>query len=245
MALFYNHIKGFMETSGSVNYTEIKFAQSGTRPSLNTYVDENNPTPLGEIVTTEGNNQTFKQCIVIPKMSWDGTKYTATYDTSTSKLTLKLPPVIDTANFSIKNSNVDILQYNTDSSNGKLSSSLPFITTSSITAKYFNATSDIRAKENIQVFNQSALNLINNLNTYTFNYKGSDELSYGIMAQDIQDYQINGFNFIENAAATGENGDFMSVRESKLVYLLIEGIKEQQKQINQLKQEIDQLKSLR
>ena len=244
MALFYNHIKGFMETSGSINYTEIKFAQSGNRPSINTYVDENNPTSLGEIITTKGSNQTFEQCIIIPQMSWDGNKYTAKYDTSTAKLTLKLP-VIDTADFSIKNNSVDILQYNTTNSTDKLSTSLPFISTSSIAAKYFNATSDIRAKENIQVFNQSALNLINNLNTYTFNYKGSDELSYGIMAQDIQDYQINGFGFVENAAATGENDDFMSVRESKLVYLLIEGMKEQQKQINQLKQEIDQIKSLR
>ena len=109
-------------------------------------------------------------------------------------------------------------------------------------ADYFNATSDIRAKENIKAFDKHALDIINKLHTYTYTYKNSQHKSYGIMAQDILDVNINGFSFVENAAATGANGDYMSIRESKLVYLLIEGMKEQQAEIEALKKEIAALK---
>lgn len=117
------------------------------------------------------------------------------------------------------------------------------ITNQYVKASYFNATSDIRAKENIIPFNQNALNIINKLQTYTYTYKDSQQKSYGIMAQDILDININGFSFVDNVAATGADGDYMSIHESKLVYLLIEGMKEQQKEIQSLKRELEELKN--
>ena len=63
------------------------------------------------------------------------------------------------------------------------------------------------------------------------------------MAQDLLDIKINDFSFVENSAATGENGDYMSVRESKLVYLLLEGIKELQIEVNNLRKEVEELKN--
>lgn len=111
-----------------------------------------------------------------------------------------------------------------------------------VKAAYFNVPSDRRAKENIIPFAGHALNIINNLQTYVYNYKHNSEKSYGVMAQDLLDIDINGFSFVQNAEAKGD-GDYMSIHESKLVYLLIEGMKEQQQQIAQLQAELAALKN--
>lgn len=116
------------------------------------------------------------------------------------------------------------------------------ITKDYVEAPYFNATSDMRAKENITPFNGDAIKIITSLPTYTFNYKNSDTISYGILAQDLVNTKINDFSFIENANASGENNDYMKVKESKLIYLLIEGIKAQQKEIDSLKAQLEELK---
>ena len=117
------------------------------------------------------------------------------------------------------------------------------IDSTKVEAPYFNATSDRRAKEDILPFNGKALNIINQIQTFTYRYKDTKQVSYGVMAQDLLDIKINDFSFVENAAATGENGDYMSVRESKLVYLLLEGIKELQIEVNNLRKEVEELKN--
>ena len=117
------------------------------------------------------------------------------------------------------------------------------ITKDYVEAPYFNATSDMRAKENITPFNGDAIKIITSLPTYTFNYKNSDTISYGILAQDLVNTKINDFSFIENANASGENNDYMKVKETKLIYLLIEGMKAQQKEIDYLKAQLEELKN--
>lgn len=117
------------------------------------------------------------------------------------------------------------------------------IDSTKVEAPYFNATSDRRAKEDILPFNGKALDIINQIQTFTYKYKDTKQVSYGVMAQDLLDIKINDFSFVENAAATGENGDYMSVRESKLVYLLLEGIKELQIEVNDLRKEVEELKN--
>ena len=112
-----------------------------------------------------------------------------------------------------------------------------------VEAPYFNATSDRRAKEDVLPFNGKALDIINQIQTFTYKYKDTKQVSYGVMAQDLLDIKINDFSFVENAAATGENGDYMSVRESKLIYLLLEGIKELQIEVNNLRKEVEELKN--
>lgn len=116
------------------------------------------------------------------------------------------------------------------------------ITSEYVEAPYFNATSDIRAKTNINPFNTSAIDIIKSLNTYTYTYKDSGLISYGIMAQDVQTLKINDFSFVNNPDASGENGDYISIKEDKLVYLLLEAVKEQQKQIDKLEKEIEVLR---
>lgn len=117
------------------------------------------------------------------------------------------------------------------------------INSTKVEAPYFNATSDRRAKEDPLPFSGKALDIINKIQTFTYKYKDTKQVSYGVMAQDLLDIKINDFSFVENAAATGKNGDYMSVRESKLVYLLLEGIKELQIEVNDLRKEVEELKN--
>lgn len=147
----------------------------------------------------------------------------------------------------IPNGKFTINANTTWSDNSKLEIGTNSISRTSITkdyveAPYFNATSDMRAKENIIPFNGDAIKIITSLPTYTFNYKNSDTISYGILAQDLVNTKINNFSFIENANASGENNDYMKVKESKIIYLLIEGIKAQQKEIDSLKAQLEELK---
>ena len=115
-------------------------------------------------------------------------------------------------------------------------------TKSSCTAVYFNATSDKRAKENIRPANYSALDLIKKLPVYIYNYKNSNETVTGILAQDLLEVQPKELNLVSNINATGENNDYMSIKNDKLMFVLMKAIQEQQEQIEQLKSEIDNIK---
>ena len=87
-------------------------------------------------------------------------------------------------------------------------------------ALYFNATSDRRAKSNITPTQFSALNIVNSLPIYTFNYNNKEEKTIGLIAQEAAEFDLNGFNMVDNLEATGQDGDFMQMKESKLVYVL-------------------------
>lgn len=114
-------------------------------------------------------------------------------------------------------------------------------TTKQCEALYFNATSDKRAKENITPATFSGLDLINKLSLYTFNYKNAAGTVPGILAQDLLEIQPEGLDLVDNIAATGENGDYMSIKEGKLIFVLMQAIKEQQVQIDELKAELKKL----
>lgn len=108
-------------------------------------------------------------------------------------------------------------------------------------ANFFNATSDKRAKENIQPATFSGLDLINKLSLYTFNYKSSADTVPGILAQDLLEVQPEGLDLVDNIYARGKDNDYMSIKESKLIFVLMQAIKEQQAQIEDLKAQIKNL----
>ena len=89
-----------------------------------------------------------------------------------------------------------------------------------VEALYFNATSDKRAKENLCVYTDSALDIINRVQVYTFNYRHHDKRTVGLLAQDLLDYDLNGVCLVDNIHATGIDNDYMTINESKLVYVL-------------------------
>lgn len=106
-------------------------------------------------------------------------------------------------------------------------------------ALYFNATSDQRAKKNFnQILNTDALKWINDLKIYTFDYRINGKTSIGITTQQVQDKPINDFNFVDNLEATGENGDYMTIKESKLVYMCMSAIQELSQQNTTLQEKL-------
>lgn len=105
-------------------------------------------------------------------------------------------------------------------------------------AQYFNATSDRRAKDKITPITQSVLPLIKNTQLYSFIYKDLDTPSIGIIAQDVQDVDFNGFSLVDNKEATGKDMDYMSIHESKLIYVLWKAVQEQQAEIEELKRQL-------
>lgn len=112
-------------------------------------------------------------------------------------------------------------------------------------AQFFNATSDRRAKTNISLASFSASALIDKLPIYTFNYKENNSPSVGLIAQDAAmfDGTIKNFSLVENEQATGIDGNYMSIKESKLVYVLWKAHQEQDEKIASLEKTIELLES--
>jgi hypothetical protein len=96
--------------------------------------------------------------------------------------------------------------------------------------------SDARLKRNIQSID-NALEKISHLNGYTYNWKDTardQQLQDGLMAQEVQ-------QVLPELVAADDKG-ILSVNYSGLIPVLIEAIKEQQKQNEALQNQIDVLK---
>lgn len=262
MALNWQHIKG--ANGNTPVYTYLEFGETnGEQPELFTLTINQAAKPstgsLGYIVTTAG-TKPFTADVGFNSgkkiyLNADGDKNAAIYhekNESTNTIVLNSDLVKTSQNLTVSkkltSNTLEVTSTSTFKDNVSVDSgktltvgTATVVSAEKIDAPYFNATSDIRAKTNIHAFNQSALDIINHLQTYTYTYKDNNIPSYGLMAQDLAQFAINDFSFVENAAATGINGDYMSIHETKLIYLLIEGMKEQQKQIEDLKLQLAQL----
>ena len=105
-----------------------------------------------------------------------------------------------------------------------------------ITAYY---SSDIKLKDNIRPI-ESALFKVQQINGVTFDWneksskiqqgKGHD---VGLIAQEVE-------KVLPEVVTTRDSG-YMAVKYEKMIPLLIEGIKEQQKQIDELKEQIEEI----
>jgi hypothetical protein len=106
-------------------------------------------------------------------------------------------------------------------------------------ALYFNATSDRRAKSNITPLSTSALSIVKSLPIYTFNYTSKpEETTIGLIAQEAAEHKLDSFNMVDNLTATGENNDFMQMKESKLVYVLWKAVQELSAEVESLKEQL-------
>ena len=95
-------------------------------------------------------------------------------------------------------------------------------------------TSDERLKENITTITD-ALSKLGGINGAYFNMKGETKREVGVIAQDVE-------KVLPEAVSDGADG-YKRVDYTKLVPLLIEAVKEQQTQIETLKQEVETLKA--
>ena len=191
---------------------------------------------LGDIITTAGPAQRIYKNLII---HGGNTFFVHKIDFDTVKFE---------ANIGLKVYNDDLTYFLLNASGITVKSAATFektITCSDqITAVSFNATSDKRAKTNIKRLDQEkALDIVNKLPVYSFNYKKDNIPSIGVLAQEamVYDGAIPNFSLVNNEQATGENGDYQTIKESKLVYILWAAIQEQSRQINQLKSQLKEL----
>ena len=185
------------------------------------------------------------------------------YNTSTGVLQLATHPSIESLH--IKSVNLGLNESNTDKHSGMITivnpsgisikynsstnqqySSILAITSTEITATAsisanaikatsFNATSDKRLKTNITELNYSALDIVKDMKTYSFEYISDPDIQQiGVIAQELEDKKIGDFSFVSE-----DSNGYLSVKESKLVYLLIKAVQEQQKEIEELKRKIN------
>lgn len=96
-----------------------------------------------------------------------------------------------------------------------------------LTAVDVNTSSDVNFKENIQPIS-SALNTVKALEGVSFNWKETGAKSYGVIAQELQ-------KLLPELVHQSEHG--LSVSYLPLIAILIEAVKEQQKQIDELKKQ--------
>jgi len=104
------------------------------------------------------------------------------------------------------------------------------ITVTTVNAGTVNTTSDERAKEDITPIT-GALDKVQQLGGYSFTLKATDEKSSGVIAQEVQ-------KVMPELVQEGAEG-LLSVQYGNMVGLLIEAIKEQQAQIDELKQKLN------
>ena len=192
---------------------------------------------LGDIITTSGPAQTIHKSLTI-----DGNNRLSVHKIDFGTVKFE-------ANIGLKVYNDDNLTYFLLNASGiTVKSATTFEKDvkceGQIQAVSFNATSDKRAKTNIKRLDQEkALDIVNKLPVYSFNYKKNNIPSIGVLAQEamVYDGAIPNFSLVNNEQATGENGDYQTVKESKLVYILWAAIQEQSRQINQLKSQLKEL----
>lgn len=92
------------------------------------------------------------------------------------------------------------------------------------------STSDISLKENVQPI-LNPIEKVKELNGYTFNRIGQQKRSVGLMAQEVE-------KVLPEAVMKNRDG-IKSLAYGNLIALLVETVKEQQKQIDELRKNID------
>jgi hypothetical protein len=106
------------------------------------------------------------------------------------------------------------------------------------------AYSDRRLKENIETI-PNAISLVQRLRGVTFDWIADKKHSYGLIAQEVEEVIPELVHETENGTADGDvKMKIKSVDYSKIVSVLIEGMKEQQQQIEHQQLQIEELKAL-
>ena len=101
-----------------------------------------------------------------------------------------------------------------------------------LTSTDYNSSSDERLKTNIKPV-ENALDKVIALRGVSFNWKEGGAKAIGLIAQEAEEV-------IPEIVSQDENG-YLGIRYNNLIGVLIEAIKDQQEQINNLKNKIDKL----
>ena len=102
---------------------------------------------------------------------------------------------------------------------------------------YSTTISDVKLKKDIEPI-ENALEKVKKLNGYTFTYKKDDKKSAGVIAQEVEKVLPSAVSEKVSVFHGEEDEAHKVVQYDQLHGLLIEAIKEQQKQIDELKKEL-------
>lgn len=105
---------------------------------------------------------------------------------------------------------------------------------------WFATSSDLRLKKDL-IKIENPITKIKQLNWYNFTWKNSEKKDLGVIAQEVE--QVFPELVSESKNALGES--YKTVNYWSLIAPLIEAIKEQQKEIDELKKEINKIKNSR
>ena len=111
---------------------------------------------------------------------------------------------------------------------GSNSNDTNITTSGDISAANFNSTSDITLKDNVSIID-NALDMINNLEGISWNWKNNGKASLGVSAQNVETVAPELVNNSETHKSVNYNG---------LIGILIEAVKEQGNQITELRTEL-------
>ena len=139
---------------------------------------------------------------------------------------------------------------NSNSSNGNGTASnysIELLANGNITAEgnitAYGSASDIRLKENIETI-PDALEKIKSLTGVTFNYKKDGSRSTGVIAQQVQRVLPEViYETSEVGRSEEEDSSFLAVRYGQMMGLAIEAIKDLSKEIEELKNQIKEMKN--
>jgi len=182
---------------------------------------QSNLGPVGNVVITGGTANQFLQTNGSGVLTWanasgGGGGITITDDTTTNSNAYY--PILSTiTSGSLATANVSAADLYFNPLSGQLN------------AIIFNSLSDKNKKSNIEIIT-NALSKVLTLNGVTFNFIDSNESSAGLIAQDVEKVLPN---------AVKHNNGILSLNYSGVIGLLVEAIKEQQLQIDELKQLIN------
>lgn len=241
---------GIKEGYGERNTTWLPTVKVHTESSENE--DKNGgETDLGYLVTNNVSGIEFKQNIIfregIEIKALDSKQGLSIIDNNTDDKTNNYliinyngVPLLKTSQSSIDNETIYTLRHYQKECWGDTDTPEKIILNpenGSVTAQYMNTTSDRRAKTNIKKYEGNATEFVKAVPIYTYNYLSDNEAAVGMMAQDLQilDNAVPNFSFVSNQQATGENGDYMTIKESRLIYVLWKAVQEQAKEIEELK----------
>lgn len=104
-----------------------------------------------------------------------------------------------------------------------------------LTANSFIYSSDQRLKENIVPLQNNTLEKINNIQPVQFTWKESGKEDIGFIAQNVEEYY-------PELVTTDPNTGMKGLKYGNMTAVLLKAIQEQQNQIDQLKQEVENLK---
>ena len=106
-----------------------------------------------------------------------------------------------------------------------------------VKATSFNATSDLRLKENIKPL-ENSLNKICSLEGIEFNFKNNKNKMIGFIAQDVEKIVP------EVITTANDENEYKSLAYGNVTALLVEAVKELREEVKTLRQEIKDLKSV-